>query len=175
MCSICDVRIEFGVGHPQALMVAVATRRAMDAGLLPDKVHDWDRALAISLMLNVRNRFERVLAPEDMLELPRFFLLLAETGTWAYFSTEGERVFAPSMQRAPPDDFSGDAGSMGREAVFLATETAMAAMLDGRLPFNRAMSEGVLLIDAAPEEEVALRAAWASSWPVVGFSRFVCS
>ena len=35
MCAICDLRIEFSVDHPMTLNVAVATRHAIDVGLLP--------------------------------------------------------------------------------------------------------------------------------------------
>ena len=36
MCAICELKIEFNIGHPQALTVAVATREAMDTGVLPE-------------------------------------------------------------------------------------------------------------------------------------------
>ena len=35
MCAICDLRIEFSIEHPMTLSVAVATRKAIDAGVLP--------------------------------------------------------------------------------------------------------------------------------------------
>jgi len=40
MCAICELKIEFNIGHPQALTVAVATREAMDAGTLPETAVD---------------------------------------------------------------------------------------------------------------------------------------
>jgi hypothetical protein len=40
MCAICELKIEFNIGHPQALTVAVATREAMDAATLPETAVD---------------------------------------------------------------------------------------------------------------------------------------
>jgi hypothetical protein len=174
MCSICELRIEFGAEHPQALTVAVATRRGIDDGLLPE-AELWTREGAIALIHGVRDRLERVLMPEALACLPSFFLLLVETGTWAYFCAGTAGTFDPTVQRLPPEDFTGDAESAAREAVLLTTETALATMLAGRLPFDRAVGNGMLMFDARPEDAVALRAVWTRSWPVSGFSRLVCS
>lgn len=175
MCSICELRIEFGVGHPQALIVAVATRRGIEVGLLPGEVKDWDRDGAIGLMHGVQDRLERVLTPEALQALPPFFLLLAETNTWAYFTPGTAGGFNPSIQRLPPEDFTGDALGAGREAVLLATETALASMLTGHLSFDLALANNMLLFDASPADAKALQAICAKSWPVSGFSRLVCS
>jgi hypothetical protein len=174
MCSICELRIEFGAEHPQALTVAVAARHGIDDGVLPVAAA-WDRDGAIALMHGVRDRLERLLMPEALACLPPFFLLLVETGTWAYFCADTTGHFDPTVQRLPPEDFTGDAQSAGREAVLLTTETALAPMLEGRLPFGRAIRDGMLMLDARPEDAAALQAVWARSWPVSGFSRLVCS
>jgi hypothetical protein len=174
MCSICELRIEFRVEHPRSLTVAVAARRGIDDGVLPVAAA-WDRDSAIALIHGVRDRLERVLMPEALALLPPFFLLLVETGTWAYFCAGTAGLFDPTVQRLPPEDFTGDAESEGREAVLLTAETALAPMLEGRLPFDRAIEDGMLMLDASPDDSAALQAAWARSWPVSGFSRLVCS
>lgn len=174
MCSICDVRIEFGAVHPMGLSVAVATRRAIEERLVPEAASAWDRDGAIELMRGVQERLERVFEPEALRALPAFFVLLIETRTWAYFSP-GVRGFDSAARRAPPDDFARDAEAGGRDATLLAAETSLAPMLQGRLPFEKVEGQGMLLIDAIPSERAALRAAWARAWPAFGFSRFVCS
>ena len=61
MCTICALTIEFAVEHPQALAVAVATRQAIDAGLLPE-CSDLDMARsrhrATVLLTTIQQRLE---------------------------------------------------------------------------------------------------------------------
>jgi hypothetical protein len=45
MCAICEFKIEFSIGHPLALSVAVATRKAIEAGLV-DEIETDDGALS---------------------------------------------------------------------------------------------------------------------------------
>jgi hypothetical protein len=163
MCSICELRIDFEVAHPLGLSAAAATRRGIEARLLPEASSEWTRRDATGLMQGIRERLERVLAPASLRALPSFFVLLVETRSWAYFSP-GEAGFDPTAQRSPPG-----------EATLLTTETALAPMLAGRLPFQQALAEGMLVIEACPSDSDALQAAWARSWPVAGFSRLVCS
>jgi len=85
MCSICDLRIEFGTDHPMGLSVAVAMRQAIEAGVIPQAGADWDRARAIPLMQGIQRRLELVHGRDGIAALPRFFVLLVETRTWACF------------------------------------------------------------------------------------------
>jgi hypothetical protein len=171
MCSICDLRIEFGTDHPMGLSVAVATRRAIEAGVIPAGA-DWDRERAIPLMHGVQQRLELVHGSEGIAALPRFFVLLVETRTWACFQP-GASGFDRTVRVDPPDAFDdNDAGS--RDAMFVAAETAFAPILGGKLPFETAVREGLLHLDA-PEQAGALpRRAWSAGWPTSGYSRFVC-
>lgn len=170
MCTICDLRIEFGTSHPMGLSIAVATRRAIDAQRLPAPQAPWDRQGAIGLMHGVQQRLERVLAPAALRALPGFFVLLVETRTWAWFQP-GESGFDTAARRDPPDAFA-DAAA---EPMVVAAETALAPMLAGGLPFANALEGGMLLLDANGNARDRLDAAWTRSWPVAGFSRFVCS
>jgi hypothetical protein len=167
MCSICDLRIAFGVSHPMSLSVAVATRRGIEAGVVP-LARGWDRAGAIALMHGVQRRLEWSLSREALAALPPFFVLLVETCTWAYFHP-GPDGFDPSVQRAPPEapDAAGD-------LMVVAAETALASMLEGRLPFAHAANHGMLHLDAQGPGGGALQAAWSRAWPAA-FSRFVCA
>jgi hypothetical protein len=101
MCAICDLRIEFGTDHPMGLSVAVATRRALDAGVITGPGSVWDRERAIPLVHGVQQRLERVHGPERLARLPRFFVLLVETRTWAYFQP-GPGGFDSAARADPP-------------------------------------------------------------------------
>jgi hypothetical protein len=170
MCTICDLRIEFGTSHPMGLSIAVATRRGIDAALLPEPGAPWDRQGAIGLMHGVQQRLERVLNPAALRALPGFFVLLVETRTWAWFQP-GETGFDTRARRDPPDAFE----AAPAEPMIVAAETALAPMLEGRLPFARARDDGMMLLDARDAARDMLEAAWSRSWPVSGFSRFVCA
>lgn len=167
MCTICDLRMEFGAGHPMSLSVAVATRRAVEAGLVP-AAPAWDRGDAIRLMHGVQRRLEWSVSLEAFASLPAFFVLLVETRTWAYFHP-GPGGFDSSVQRLPPDAFG-----LAMDPVIVAAETALAPMLDGRIPFESCAKAGMLHFDVPETVHSALRSAWMQAWPAT-FSRFVCA
>jgi hypothetical protein len=167
MCSICDVRITFGIDHPMGLSVAVATRRGIEAGVVP-QARGWERAGAIGLMQGVRQRLEWSLSREALAALPAFFVLLVETRPWAYFHP-GPDGFDPAAHRAPPDAFDA-----GEDPVVVAAETTLAPMLKGRLPFARAAEAGMLHLDAPEPACGALSVARSQAWPAA-FSRLVCA
>lgn len=172
MCSICDLRIEFGTDHPMGLSVAVATRRAIEAGAIPAAGADWDRQRAIPLMHGVQRRLELVHGREGIAALPRFFVLLVETRTWAFFQP-GPAGFEQTTRMDPPNAFgASDAGS--REAMLVVAETVLDPILAGRLPFEAAERAGLVHLDASAEAQATLRRAWSAAWPSSGYSRFVC-
>jgi hypothetical protein len=177
MCTICDLRIDFGVDHPMSLSVAVATRAAIDNGVIAERAGaeptPWNREAAVGVLRGFRQRLEMVLNRNSMLGLPAFFLLLVETRTWAFFRPTADG-FDPDCQREPPRRYDYDDGAP-RDAVLLGAESAMQQMLLGKLSFDRALAEGIVEVDAMPNESAALRRAWNSAYPVTGFSRFVCA
>jgi hypothetical protein len=176
MCSICDLRIEFSVDHPSSLGVAVETRRAIDAGLLPEPRDSIDdgrmRLKAIDTLKAAQQRLEQTLRPEALLELPDFFVLLVESRTWAFFRPT-PTGFDPKCQPAPPNVASDDA--VARDAVLVASELAMGEIVEGRLPFETALRDRVVTLDADATRHSALLSAWSSAYPEMGFSRFVCA
>ena len=88
MCTICDLKIEFSIDHPMSLSVAVATRRAVDAGLLSDHVVRGGgfqlRKNAIAALRSVQDRVEQALPKSEFLALPGFFILEIESRTWGF-------------------------------------------------------------------------------------------
>ena len=120
MCSICDLRIEFSVDHPLSLGIAVETRRAIDAGFLPEpRSSDEDsrlRLTAIETLKTAQQRLEQTLRPETLLGLPDFFVLMIESRTWGFFRPT-PTGFDPSCRPAPPNVSLDDAAA--RDAVLV--------------------------------------------------------
>jgi hypothetical protein len=176
MCTICDLRIEFGVDHPLSLGVAVETRRAIDVGLLPEpRSSDEDgrlRRTAIETLKTAQQRLEQTLRPETLLALPDFFVFLIESRTWAFFHPT-RTGFDPNCRPAPPDVASDDEAA--RDAVLVASEHAMGEVVAGRLPFEKALAERIVALDADSKRHDALLNAWSGAYPEMGFSRFVCA
>jgi len=176
MCSICDLRIDFGVDHPMSLDVAVETRRAVDAGLLPQLADSMDdgrlRLKAIDTLKAAQQRLEQTLSAEELPSLPDFFVLVIESRTWAFFRST-PTGFDPNCQPAPPNVTSDDKAA--RDAVIVTSELAMNEIVAGRLPFETALRERIIALDADETRHSALLNAWNGAYPEAGFSRFVCA
>jgi hypothetical protein len=176
MCTICDLRIEFSVDHPLSLTVAVETRRAVDAGLLPQPADSMDdgrlRLEAIDTLKAAQKRLEQILRPEELLALPDFFVLLIESHTWAFFHP-ARTGFDPNCRPTPPNIGSDDQAA--RDAVLVASELAMSEIAAGRFPFEAALQKGIVALDADMLRHAPLLNAWRGAYPEVGFSRFVCA
>jgi hypothetical protein len=179
MCTICDLRIEFSVDHPMSLSVAVDTRRAIDAGLLPEAESQDDRLSgmrmrlgAIEALKTAQIRLEQILREEELLALPDFFALMIESRTWGFFHPT-PNGFDPNCRPEPPNVFADNAAD--RDVTLVASETAMRELVAGKLPFERGLEEGVILLDADPARQDLLLAAWSKAYPKIGFSRFVCA
>ena len=179
MCSICDLRIEFSIDHPMTLSVAVATRQAIDRGLLPEIGGQDDplggmrlRVSAIEALKAAQYRLEQVLPRRELLSLPDFFVLMIESRTWGYFHPTPEG-FDPNCRPAPPNIAAADASK--RDPVIVASEIAMRELLAGKLPFSTAVDEGLIVVDADSVRRNHLIAAWGATYPRVGYSRFVCA
>lgn len=179
MCAICDLRIEFGVDHPMSLSVAVATRQAIDnRSLLPTVIGAETlagmplRQAAIASLKSVQRRLEAVLSPPELRDLPDFFVLMVESGTWAFFRAT-EAGFDPTCIPDPPR-LSAD-NPTDRAAVIVTSETTLRPMLVGKLSFEQALRQGLIVVDADFARQIPLTQAWSASFPVRGFSRFVCT
>ncbi|MBN9560357.1 MAG: hypothetical protein J0H14_06440 [Alphaproteobacteria bacterium] len=179
MCSICDLRIEFSIDHPLGLSVAVETRRAIDAGLLPEP-EDADgapagmqlRLSAIETLRTAQQRLEWTQRQDELLALPDFFVLMVESRTWGFFHPT-PNGFDPNCRPAPPNVLADDIAE--RDAVLVSSEVAMRQIVEGRLPFERALEERIIALDADGSRFDKLLGAWSKAYPKVGFSRFVCA
>lgn len=161
------------------LGVAVETRNAIDRGLLGDHSEHSDalrgirlRLAAVEALKAAQRRLEQVLRQEELLALPDFFVLLIESRTWGYFRPT-PTGFDPNCRPAPPNVLAENPAE--RDAIIIASETAMRPLLQGRLPFDKALEEGVVVIDADGARRDRLIGTWGKAYPRVGFSRFVCA
>ena len=178
MCAICEFRIELAIAHPMTLPVAVATRRAIEAGSLPP-FEDAAPARAIgrrgenpSVLRALRQRLEASSSPATLSALPDFFVHLIDRGAWTFFGATPSG-FDPA-RRPPPPRFDAD-DPVDRDAIVVTSESAVRQMLCGVWRFGPARAAELIVIDADPRRDSALASVWAASFPIAAFSRFVCA
>jgi hypothetical protein len=177
MCTICALTIEFAVEHPQTLAVAVATREAIDNGLLREGSPDAmdmtkSRHQAVVLLTVVQQRLDQVLPTSRLLALPDFYVLMIESRTWGYFHpTLGgfDTRANPSPPRVDPDE-NGD-----RDCVLVISQAAALSITKGKLPFHEAVNAGMTFIDAPDQLECVIGEALAMAYPASRFSEYVCT
>ncbi|WP_321789653.1 hypothetical protein [Paraburkholderia sp. J94] len=152
MCAICNFKLDFSVGHPLALTIAVAARQAIDAGLI-EPIDTAGGALSAARMrlsaidaLNLlQARVEGAHGEAALLALPDFYVLLIENDTWGFFhaTTEG---FDPDIVPEMPDLSATDDAQ--RSNILITSEAALRAWLEGRFDLERALRESLFVIDA---------------------------
>lgn len=167
MCAICDFKIEFGVGHPQALSVAVATRRAIEAGLLRQVETEAGalaqarmRITAVDTLRALQSRVQQALTAEELLSLPDFYILLIENDTWGFFHAT-EDGFDPDIMPEPPDVLSEDVEA--RSLVLATSQVAMQAWLDREIDTAQLTSQSLLFVDGPLARRSALQSMLAAS------------
>ncbi|MFX1763523.1 hypothetical protein PWP93_13120 [Paraburkholderia sp. A1RI-2L] len=153
MCAICNFKLDFGVGHPSALSVAVASRSAIEAGLIePGNIGSVGalsvarmRMSAIEALNLLQARIEGIHSEEALLALPDFYVLLIENDTWGFFhaTTEG---FDPDIVPEMPDVTTTDDAT--RSNVIITSETALRAWLAGRFDMSHAFEASLFVVDA---------------------------
>nr|WKF58852.1 hypothetical protein HUO10_003354 [Paraburkholderia busanensis] len=158
MCAICDFKIEFNVSHPHALTVAVATREAVEAGVLPEQVFDGAlgsmkmRVVAIDTLGRLQSRMETSVPPAQLAGLPDFYVLLVDSGTWGFFHAT-ESGFDPDIVPEIPEVFPDNQAE--RDITLIAAQATIRAILDGRVELDHAMHERLVMLDA---DDVAAQA-----------------
>lgn len=169
MCAICNFNIAFGVSHPLALSVAVATRKAIEAGLI-EPVDAAEGALAAARLrmaavdaLNLlQARVESAHDEAALLDLPDFYVLLIENDTWGFFhaTTEG---FDPDIVPEMPDLATTDEAQ--RSNIVVASEAALRGWLAGRFDLKAALRDSLFMVDAPalPAEALATMLATAET------------
>ncbi|WP_434109851.1 hypothetical protein [Paraburkholderia caffeinilytica] len=161
MCAICELKIEFNISHPLALSVAVATRTAIDAGTLPESLMDGAlsnvkmRMAAIDALKGLTARLEASKSASELQALPDFYVLLIEIGTWGFFHAT-ETGFDPDVTPQPPNVTSDDQAE--RDVVFVTSETALRAVLEGRMSIDAAFAGDLMMLDANADHTAQLRA-----------------
>jgi hypothetical protein len=177
MCAICDFKVEFDVGHPQTLTVAVATRCAIDNGILGPISFDGplgavkQRLAAVESLKTLQRRMEAAIPRRELVALPDFYILFIESRTWGFFHPT-ENGFDPNCKPEPPR-ISEDANDEG-DAVVVVADMTMQAILEGKLALEEAIYRRMLIVDASSPECDRLRVALDKSLPSKGFSRFTC-
>ena len=160
MCAICSFKIDFGVGHPLALSVAVATRKAIESGLI-EPIDSAEGALSAARMrmssvdaLNLlQARIESAHSEDALLALPDFYVLLIENDTWGFFhaTTDG---FDPDIVPEMPDLATTEEAKRSR--IVIASEAGLRAWLGGRFLVEKALRESLIMIDAPDDPTVSL-------------------
>lgn len=171
MCAICELKIEFNIGHPQALTVAVATREAMDSGALPETAVEGAlsnmklRMAAIEALKGLQARLEASVPVGRLMALPDFYVLLIEIGTWGFFHAT-EAGFDPDITPEPPNVTSEKQAD--RDVVLVSSEAAMQAILNGALSVDAAFADHLIVLDAGDAHTQLLRSALDAAFPVEG-------
>jgi hypothetical protein len=160
MCAICEFKIEFSIGHPLALSAAVATRKALEAGLV-DEIDADDGALAaarkrlsaVDALNLLQARIETGHAADDLLALPDFYVLLIENDTWGFFhaTTEG---FDPDIVPEMPDVTASE--DLKRSNIVVTSEAALRAWLAGRFDMSYALDTSLFIVDAPAASATSL-------------------
>ncbi|SPB15253.1 hypothetical protein NOV72_02479 [Caballeronia novacaledonica] len=160
MCAICNFKIEFGVGHPSALTVAVATREAIEAGRVEQMEEAQGplaaaraRMSAIDALNLLQARIEATHTPEQILALPDFYVFLIETDTWGFFHATVDG-FDPDIVPDIPDVTNPDAAL--RSNVIVASEAGLRSFFDGSLSADLALRESVFLVEAPEDARAGL-------------------
>ncbi|MBN3762224.1 hypothetical protein [Burkholderia sp. Ac-20365] len=160
MCAICNFKIEFGVAHPLALTVAVATRKAIEAGIVePIDVEQGALSAARQRMSSVdalnllQARIESAHGEADLLALPDFYVFLIENDTWGFFhaTTEG---FDPDIVPEMPDVTTDDPAR--RSNIVVMSEAGLRAWLKGTLSTGTALRDTLVHVDAPDASKEAL-------------------
>ncbi|CAD6552224.1 hypothetical protein LMG27952_05256 [Paraburkholderia hiiakae] len=160
MCAVCEFKIEFGISHPLALSVAVATRKAIEANLI-EAIDVDDGALAaarkrmaaVEALNLLQARIEGTHSEERLLDLPDFFVLLIENDTWGFFhaTTEG---FDPDIVPEIPDVTTTEEAK--RSNIVVMSESALRGWLAGRFDVEHALHEALFVVDGPQNHADAL-------------------
>jgi hypothetical protein len=133
-CALHTLSPELKISHPKALRVAMATRAALDQGLIaPLPEGDEVRRDAL-LALSRTSKELTAYADQAGLEGPTYSVLFLRSGLWLRFNSR----MGSAVYHAPP-------AALGETALVL-NESAYAALLAGRLSVQTAVEQGVLAV-----------------------------
>jgi len=150
--ALTEMRLE-GM-HPGSLSVAVALRNAADNGVI-DAAALTAPARHATLYIDAVRRLhalrKAVAASPAAAELPVSFSLgYVESSLWTRYSQANGKIHADIHTDGPTDG----------EAVVLTGEPVVTELLAGRLSIERALTDGVLVIDGNDSDGTAIRRAF---------------
>lgn len=174
MCAVCEFKIEFGVGHPQALAVAVATRKAIEAGWLREMDLEEGafaqarlRMTAVETLNGLQSRIQDALPVDELLSLPDFYVLLIENETWGFFHAT-EDGFDPDIVPGYPDVLSENREA--RSLVMVIAQVALQGWLDREIETRQLDAHSLLFIDGPSEQRDTLLSMLKAVRPVTDLS-----
>lgn len=137
--------------YPGSLSVAVALRKAAENGVIDTNALEASTK-GIAVYADAQRRlldFGKILAASPAsAELPSSFTLgYVESSLWTRFSQSDGKLHI--------DDHT--AGPTNGEAVLLTGEPVLTEVLSGSLSVDRALAEGLILIDGNESEKAAMR------------------
>jgi hypothetical protein len=137
--------------YPGSFPVAVALRRAADSGVIDAAALEAPSKGTALYADSVRRlqEFRKALAASSAAaELPASFSLgYVESRLWTRYSQSDGKIRVDVHTDGPAE----------REAVVLTGEPVLTEVLAGRLSVDRALADGVILIDAKESEKTAIR------------------
>jgi hypothetical protein len=137
--------------YPGSLSVAVALRSAADNGLIDAaalEAPSKGTALYADTVRRLQEFRKALAASPAAAELPSSFSLgYVESHLWARYSQSDGEVRVDVHTDGPAEG----------EAVVLTGEPVLTAVLAGRLSVDRALAEGMILIDGEEKEKTAIR------------------
>ena len=147
--SMPEVQLE-GM-YPGSLSVAVALRNAADRGVIDAAALEAPSTGVAGYDEAVRRlqAFRKTLADSPVVaELPASFSLgYVESDLWTRYSQFGGKIQIDVHTDGPIEG----------EAVVLTGEPVLTEMLAGRLSVDRALADGMIIIDGSEREKTALR------------------
>ena len=137
--------------YPGSVPVAVALRKAADSGVI-DAAALEAPAKSTALYDNTARRLQdfrmTLAASPAAADLPASFSLgYVESHLWTRYSQVGGKVRADVHTDGPAEG----------EAVVLTGEPVVTELLAGRLSVERALTEGMILIDGSESDKTAIR------------------
>jgi len=139
-CFFHSNPIGLTVGHGLALPVAVATRAAEEADMLPPVPSGRQRAL--TRLSVITGYLPKLAARSSVLgDFDAFSVLQSQSHTWSRYAPGPGGVLVEDHRRRP---------ELG-DAVVVVADTALAALLGGRLDVYAALDRGLVAVSGPPE------------------------
>lgn len=157
-CGFHKLELQFESMYPGSLSVAVALRNAADSGVIdaaileaPGKDDDTCYADTVRRLQEFRNTLAALPAAA---ELPASFSLgYVESDLWTRYSHSDGKIRINIHTDGPAEG----------EAVVLTGEPVLMDIVAGKLSVDRAIADGMILIDGSESEKTAIRHALKTS------------